>query len=323
MRPRTLTRVVKAMAAAALSQGVASVVTVHNFSYGLLNPGLGYAMSCVGSFLGLRCVTLARSYDGFARARWLGLAAVSVGATGIWAMHFIAMLGFTIPGQQIGYNVPTTVASMLVAVAVVGAGLFIVGFGDGSRRRLVAGGVIVGVGVAAMHYLGMAALTMTDSMSYNLPLLALSVVIAIVAGTAALWAGTRVSGIGATVGAALIMGVAVSGMHYTGMAALQVHRGAMPSMPSMAAMASSGGIASVSGTTAAVFLIPLLLVISIATFAVTLTISMAPGEEEIRADAEMRRRMEDLQHRRDWSQVPTGPAGPAEPWYESLPDERF
>ena len=297
--------------------GVASVVTVHNFSYGLLNPALGYAMSCVGSFLGLRCVTLARAYDGFARARWLSLAAVSIGATGIWAMHFIAMLGFTIPGQQIGYNVPMTVASMLVAVAVVGAGLFIVGFGDGSWSRLVTGGVIVGVGVAAMHYLGMAAMSMTDSMSYNLSLLALSVVIAIVAGTAALWAGTRVSRTGATVGAALIMGVAVSGMHYTGMAALQIHRSAMPSM---AAVAGSGGIASVSGATAAVFLIPLLLVISIATFAVTLTITMAPDEEEIWADAEMKRRMEYLQQRRDWTQAPTGPA---EGWYESLPDEGF
>jgi NO-binding membrane sensor protein with MHYT domain len=299
---------------------VASVVTVHNFSYGLLNPVLGYAMSCIGSFLGLRCVTLARSYDGFARARWLALAAVSIGATGIWAMHFIAMLGFTIPGQQIGYNVPMTVASMLVAVAVVGAGLLIVGFGDGGAGRLVAGGVIVGVGVAAMHYLGMAAMTMTDMMSYNTPLLVLSVVIAIVAGTAALWAGTRVSGIGATVGAALIMGVAVSGMHYTGMAALQIHLGPMPSM---AALAGSGDAANVSGTTAAVVLIPLLLVISIATFAVTLTISMAPDEEELRADAEMRRRMEYLQRRRDWTQVPTGPSGPPDDWYESLPGERF
>ena len=304
------------------------MVTVHNFSYGALNPALGYVMSCVGSFLGLRCVTLARAYDGFARARWLSLAAVSIGATGIWAMHFIAMLGFTIPGQQIGYDVPMTVASMLVAVAVVGIGLFIVGFGDGSRWRLVTGGVIVGVGVAAMHYLGMAAMTMTDSMSYNLPLLVLSVVIAIVAGTAALWAGTRVRRVRATVGAALIMGVAVSGMHYTGMAALQIHRGVMPPM---AAMAGPGGIASVSGATAAVFLIPLLLVISIATFAVTLTITMAPGEDEIAADAEMRRRIDYLQRRRDLTQVPTGPAegwsdvptGPPEAWYESLPDERF
>jgi hypothetical protein len=57
------------MAAAAMSLGAASVVTVHNLSYGALNPALGYLMSCVGSFLGLRCVTLARAYDGFARAR--------------------------------------------------------------------------------------------------------------------------------------------------------------------------------------------------------------------------------------------------------------
>ena len=296
---------------------MAFVVSVHNFSNGLLNPALGYVMSCVGAFLGLRCVTLARAYDGMARARWLGLAAVSIGATGIWAMHFIAMLGFTIPGQQILYNVPMTIASMLVAVAVVGVGLFIVGFGDGGWWRLLAGGVIIGVGVAAMHYLGMAAMSMTDSMSYKMPLLVLSVVIAIVAGTAALWAGTRVSGMGATVGAALIMGVAVSGMHYTGMAALRIHAAAMPSM---AAVAGSGGVATVSGTTAAVFLIPLLLVISIATFAVTLTITMAPGEDELQADAEMQRRMEYLQRRRDWTRIPTGAA---ESGQEPFPGDRF
>jgi NO-binding membrane sensor protein with MHYT domain len=207
---------------------------------------------------------------------------------------------------------------MLVAVAVVGAGLFIVGFGDGSWLRLVAGGVIVGVGVAAMHYMGMAAMSMPDSMSYNMPLLALSVAIAIVAGTAALWAGTRVSRMRATVGAALIMGVAVSGMHYTGMAALRIHSAPMPSMAA-AAVANSAG-ATVSGATAAVFLIPLLLVISIATFAVTLTITMAPGEDEIQADAEMQRRMEYLQQRPDWSQVPSGPP-PG--WDPAIPEDRF
>ena len=157
----------------------------------------------------------------------------------------------------------------------------------------------------------------TDSMSYNPALLAGSVLIAVVAGTAALWAGTQVSGLRATVGAALIMGVAVSGAHYTGMAALQIHGAAMPPMP---ALAGPGGMASVSGATAAVFLIPLLLVISIATFAVTLTISMSPGEEEIQADAEMQRRMEYLEQRQAWSQVASGPNS-APPW--SVPDDRF
>ena len=82
-----------------------------------------------------------------------------------------------------------------------------------------------------MHYLGMAAMIMPDSMSYSPLLFALSVVIAVVAGTAALWIGTWVRGIGATVGASLVMGAAVSGMHYTGMAAMRVYPGAMPAMP--------------------------------------------------------------------------------------------
>ena len=265
--------------------------TVHNFSYGLLNPALGYAMSCRGSFLGLRCVILARAYEGAARARWLVLAAVAIGAVGIWAMHFIAMLGFTAPGMQILYNVPLTVGSMLLAVAVVGVGLFVVGFGGGRFSRLVAGGVIIGVGVAGMHYLGMAAMVMPGSMSYNVPLVLLSVAIAIVAGTAALWIGTWVRGVGATIGAALVMGIAVSGMHYTGMAALRVTGGPVPST----AMQPGPVTAAVSGATAASFLIPLLLAISLATFLLTLMISVTPNEDEIRADAELRRLLQALE----------------------------
>jgi hypothetical protein len=161
----------------------------------------------------------------------------------------------------------------------------------------------------------MTAMSMPDSMSYNTRLVAVSVLIAIVAGTAALWAGTRVNTLGATVGAALIMGVAVSGTHYTGMAALHIIRGPMSAM----AVASTG-MSAVSGTTAAVFLIPLLLVISIATFAVTLTISISPGEEEIQADAELQRRMEYLQQRRAWSPVSSVPNS-APPW--PVPDDRF
>ena len=237
-------------------------------------------MSCLGAFLGLRCVTRARACTGYARARWLVLAAVAIGATGIWAMHFIAMLGYTIQGQRILYNVPLTIASMLLAIAVVGIGLFIVGFGDGGPGRLIAGGVIIGIGVASMHYMGMAAMSMPDSMHYDIPLFILSVVIAIVAGTAALWAGTRVRSIAATIGASLIMGVAVSGMHYTGMAALHVQADSM------------SGMADMSGSTATSFIVPLLAGISLVTFALTLIISLSPTEDEITADAVLQRRME-------------------------------
>ena len=218
---------------------------------------------------------------------------MSIGAVGIWAMHFIAMLGFTIPGEPIRYNVPITIGSLLISVAVVTVGSFIVGFGNGGWLRLIAGGTVIGIGVAAMHYMGMAAMSMPGSMSYRLPLVALSVVIAIVAGIVALWIGTWVRSIAATFGAAIVMGIAVTGMHYTGMAALQVKGGLMPTMGVNGVAAASG----VSGATAATFLIPLLLVISLATFLLTLSISMTPSEDEIRADAEMLRRLNYLEQR--------------------------
>ena len=98
------------------------MIHVNNFSSGALNPVLAYLMSCTGCFLGLRCTTRARAYQGAARARWLTMAAVAIGSTGIWVMHFIAMLGFSIPDQSIRYNVPVTILSMVIAVVVVGSG---------------------------------------------------------------------------------------------------------------------------------------------------------------------------------------------------------
>jgi NO-binding membrane sensor protein with MHYT domain len=268
------------------------MLSVHNFSYGLLTPGLAYAMSCLGAFLGLRCTTRARAYSGSTRARWLLLAAVSIGATGIWVMHFIAMLGYTIPGQEMRYNVLITILSMLIAVAVVCGGLFIVGFGRDSLGRLLLAGTVTGIGVASMHYTGMAALQVTDRMSYNPALLALSVVIAIVAATAALWATLRLRGIWSTLGAALIMGVAVSGMHYTGMAAMH-----------MSAERGTAGMV-MNGATATEFLLPLILGISILTFLVTATIALSPTDIEIRAEGDL---MDRISAARAAAQAPAPP----------------
>jgi NO-binding membrane sensor protein with MHYT domain len=144
------------------------MLTVHNFSYGLLTPALGYLMSCMGAFLGLRCTTRANAYQGWARVRWLLLAGVSIGTTGIWVMHFIAMLGFTIPGETIHYNVPITILSMFIAVGIVCIGLMIVGFGGTGYGPLLLAGLITGLGVASMHYMGMAAMRMPGKVTYNL-----------------------------------------------------------------------------------------------------------------------------------------------------------
>ena len=254
------------------------MLTVHNFSYGLLTPGLAYLMSCLGAFLGLRCTARARALRGPSRARWLVLGGVSIGATGIWVMHFIAMLGFTIPGQTIQYNVPVTILSLLVAVAIVCAGLLIVGFGPDGFASLLLGGLVTGIGVAAMHYLGMAAMRMPGRISYDPALLAVSVAIAIVAATAALWAATALRGLLTTTIASLIMGVAVSGMHYTGMAAMRMY-----ASPGPAGMVMGG----TGGATAESFLLPLILGISIVTFVLTATVSLSPTDEEIRNESDL------------------------------------
>jgi NO-binding membrane sensor protein with MHYT domain len=251
------------------------MVHVNNFTYGPLTPVLGFVMSSLGCFLGLRCTTRARASQGSTRVRWLLLAAVSIATTGIWVMHFVAMLGFTIPGQTITYSVPVTVLSMVIAVIVVGIGLLIVGFGSSRWRTLLLGGLIIGLGVASMHYIGMAAMKMPDTVRYNNTLVVLSVVIAVVAGTAALWAALRLVAVWSTLVASLIMGVAVSGMHYTGIAAMHVYGTQNPGM--LAAM--SGGVS------AQAFLLPLIIGISLLAFILTVVISLSPTEAEMREDA--------------------------------------
>jgi NO-binding membrane sensor protein with MHYT domain len=261
------------------------MLTVHNFSYGLLTPVLAYLMSCLGSFLGLRCAARARAHQGRARARWLLLAGLSIGTTGIWVMHFIAMLGFTIPGTTIQYNVPITILSMLIAVGIVCVGLLIVGFGGPGYRSLVLAGVITGLGVASMHYTGMAAMRMPGKVTYDPFLFIVSVVIAIVAATAALWAALRLKGLPAAVGAALIMGVAVSGMHYMGMASMRMYAASGP-----AGMVMGG----TGGATAESFLLPLVIGISVVAFILTATIALSPSEDEIRGEAELMSRIDRL-----------------------------
>jgi NO-binding membrane sensor protein with MHYT domain len=196
--------------------------TVDGFSYGLVTPVAAYLMACLGSALGLRCVVRTVHHSPGWRPGWLALGAASLGC-GIWTMHFIAMIGFSVRQAPITYDVPRTVLSLVVAIVVVSAGVFIVGYCGAAPAMLTLAGGITGLGVAAMHYLGMSALRLNGEIHYDVLTVALSVVIALVAATAALWAAVSVRGFLRSLGASLVMGLAVSGMHYTGMAALSVH----------------------------------------------------------------------------------------------------
>ncbi|MDQ1006502.1 NO-binding membrane sensor protein with MHYT domain [Streptomyces sp. V4I23] len=190
-------------------------------SFGLLTPALSYLMAVIGAALGLRCTVRALGTTGRSRRNWLLTAASAIG-TGIWTMHFVAMLGFAVRGTDIRYDVPLTVLSLLVAMLVVGAGVFCVGYGRDRLRALLVGGLSTGLGVASMHYMGMAALRLHGSVHYDPLLLALSVAIAVVAATAALWAALNIKSPLAVAVASLVMGAAVSSMHYTGMLAVSV-----------------------------------------------------------------------------------------------------
>jgi NO-binding membrane sensor protein with MHYT domain len=134
-------------------------------------------------------------------------------------MHFIAMLACEMD-LEVSYDMLITMGSALVGIASCMLGLGIVGLGVFSWRRLMAAGVCMGGGVAGMHYMGMAAMIMPADAYYDAFLVIASVVIAIVASIAALWLAFHLRGGLQMVGSALVMGVAVCGMHYTGMAAV-------------------------------------------------------------------------------------------------------
>ncbi|GAA3808896.1 MHYT domain-containing protein [Streptomyces phyllanthi] len=204
--------------------------TVDGFSYGLVTPLVAYLMACLGGALGLRCTTRSMLVAGRWRAGWLTLGAAAIGS-GIWTMHFVAMMGFRVQQTPVHYDKPMTFASLAVAIVMVGIGIFIVGYRGATGTALFTGGTITGLGVASMHYLGMASMRLNGKLEYNTVTVAASVIIAVVAATTALWAAGQVRGFLWSVGASLVMGLAVSGMHYMGMAALSVHLHGAASTP--------------------------------------------------------------------------------------------
>jgi NO-binding membrane sensor protein with MHYT domain len=197
---------------------------VHHFAMGTWLLFFAYLVSVVGCVIGLACTLQARRGDGTPRIGWLAAAAVSIGGVGIWLMHFIAMLGFDTPGVPVRYDIGRTAISAVLSISAVFLGLVVFGVRNRySVVRLLLGGLIMGLAVNLMHYTGMWALEIQDNITYNDGLVWLSIIIAVVAATAALWFTVLFDSVALRVVAGLIMGIAVTGMHYTGMAAVEVN----------------------------------------------------------------------------------------------------
>jgi NO-binding membrane sensor protein with MHYT domain len=199
---------------------------MHHYNYLLVL--LSYTVAALGSFTALQLIgSLARARAGSERTLTIVTASVVMGLGGIWAMHFISMLACDMPGP-VTYDIPLTALSAAVAVLACLVGLTLASREHHSPMTLVASGSYMGIGVAAMHYLGMYAMRLPASVGYDGGVAALSVVVAILASIAALWIAFMRRGPTQTVIGALVMGVAVSGMHYTGMSAAHFEPNDLP-----------------------------------------------------------------------------------------------
>ncbi|PUA98061.1 PAS domain S-box-containing protein [Acidovorax sp. 107] len=187
---------------------------------------LSVAMAVLASVLALQMAGLARRADTrFMRQMARGSGAMALGG-GIWSMHFIGMLAFAVCARG-QFDVWTTVLSMVPSVGASWVALGLLMRREISRTALVAGGVCVGAGIGAMHYIGMAASQWAAVMRYDPRGFAASVLVAVLLAIVALWVRFglerwvrwRARWLNAAAGT--VMGLAIAGMHYTGMAALR------------------------------------------------------------------------------------------------------
>ena len=181
-------------------------------------------VAILASYTALDMAGRVATAQGRAARGWLVGGSIAMGI-GIWSMHFVGMLAFSLP-IPMGYDPTVTFLSLLIGIASSAFALWVVCQEALSGLRLCTGALLMGTGVAAMHYTGMAAMRMSPAIHYVPSLVALSIAIAIVASGTALWIAFHLRALSSKTrwfraGAAVVMGIAIAGMHYTGMAAAQ------------------------------------------------------------------------------------------------------
>ncbi|MGY4361132.1 NO-binding membrane sensor protein with MHYT domain [Bradyrhizobium sp. i1.7.7] len=185
----------------------------HTASHDPVLVALSILIAALASYTALDLATRMRAASGRARPAWLAAAATAMGG-GIWSMHFVGMLAFRLPGVEISYDPFLTFLSLVVPIVVAAAAFAVVG-----RRpqALLVSGLAMGLGISGMHYTGMSAMRMAASVAYDPRWVVLSVVIAMCASVVALWLAFRKTNATQRLFAGLVMGLAISGMHYAAM----------------------------------------------------------------------------------------------------------
>ena len=173
-------------------------------------------VAIVGAYTCFDLVIKIRSSHQAINKKLLIGAAFAIGGS-IWSMHFVAMLAVNLP-IEIRYDVLMTLISGLVSVLMTAVALLIVSTGDYGLKRIIVAGIVMGLGISTMHYVGMAAIRGNCNLEFSNTWVIISIVIGMAASTASLWSAMRLHGIWRRIVAALVMGISISGVHYTGMA---------------------------------------------------------------------------------------------------------
>src|SRR5271170_5676107 len=196
---------------------------------------LSMVIAILGGYTGFGLAARIRGTPGVSRRVLLAGAAAFL-AVGIWTMHFIGMLAAPIPADAV-YLVLPTIISFLICALVVGISLFFVSIGEPSLPRVIASAVLLGVGIASMHYVGIHGLAGNFAIEHNTPMVLLSVAIAIVAAYGGLRAFLARQGGVRLILSAIAFGVAVSGMHFVPRSeAAHHHMGGLAASPQALAL---------------------------------------------------------------------------------------
>src|SRR6266478_3277155 len=229
---------------------MAAVNLIGSYNYALV--ALSVLIAIFASYAALDLAGRVTAAGGWTRAIWLLGGAGAMG-TGIWSMHYIGMLAFILP-IPVAYHWPTVLLSLFAAMLASAVALGVVSRQKMGASRALAGSVLMGAGIASMHYIGMAAMRLPAICQFNSSLVLMSVVFAILISLAALWITFHFrddkTGIGwEKLAGSVVMGAAIPVMHYTGMAAASFIPSGMPTDLSHAVSISTLGTAGIAAVT--------------------------------------------------------------------------
>jgi PAS domain S-box-containing protein len=229
---------------------MAAVNLIGSYNYSLV--ALSVFIAVFASYAALDLASRVTAAGGWTRALWVLGGACAMG-TGIWSMHYIGMLAFILP-IPVAYHWPTVLLSLFAAILASAIALYVVSRQKMGASQAVAGSVLMGAGIAGMHYIGMAAMRLPAVCQFNSSLVVLSVAFAVLISLAALWITFHFrdekTGIGRKkLAGAVVMGAAIPVMHYTGMAAASFTSSGMLTDLSHAVSISALGIAGIVAVT--------------------------------------------------------------------------